>query len=178
MVGEVDKLNNENTETIYTNHRDDLNMKSSVTKRKKINIRSNLKQLIDLTFTTNEEHVIIELDQDVSYLLTKFRNIICTNGINLLPKEETKKRKKVIKGCDTTINCKIPPPKKRKHPFFKTVGSVADMMVQFYRAKTALADEFEEKKEVTNIEIDGDDQLCEGCYACSVFYICFVMSTS
>ena len=69
MVKEVDKLNNnfpENTETIYTNHRDDLNMKSSVTKRKKINIRSNLKQLIDLTFTTNEEHVIIELDQDVN----------------------------------------------------------------------------------------------------------------
>ena len=35
MVEEVDKVNNENTETIYTNHRDDLNMKSSVTKRKK-----------------------------------------------------------------------------------------------------------------------------------------------
>ena len=137
-----------------------------------------MKQLIGLTFTTNKEHVIIELDQDVSYLLTKFRNIICTNGINLLPKEETRKRKKVIKGCDTTINFEIPRPKKRKYSFFKTVGSVADMMVQFYRAKTALADEFEEKKEVTNIEIDGDDQLCEGCYACSVFYICFVMSTS
>ena len=38
MVEEVDKLNNEfpqNTETIYTTHRDDLNMKSSVTKQKK-----------------------------------------------------------------------------------------------------------------------------------------------
>ena len=37
MVEEVDKLNKEfpeNTERIYTNHRDDLNMKSSVTKRK------------------------------------------------------------------------------------------------------------------------------------------------
>ena len=137
-----------------------------------------MKQLIGLTFTTNKEHVIIEFDQDVSYLLTEFRNIICTNGINLLPKEEARKRKKVIKGCDTTINFEIPRPKKRKYSFFKTVGSVADMMVQFYRAKTALADEFEEKKEVTNIEIDGGDQLCEGCYACSVFYICFVMSTS
>ena len=39
------------------------------------------------------------------------------------------------------------------------VGSVADLMVQFYRAKIALADESEEKREVTNIEIDGDDQL-------------------
>ena len=134
-----------------------------------------MKQLIGLTFTTNEGHVIIELDQDVSYLLTKFRNIICTNGINLLPKEETKKRKKVIKGCDATINCEITPPKKRKHPFFKTVGSVADMMVQFYRAKIALADESEERKEVTNIKMVGDDQLCEGCYACSVFYVCFFM---
>ena len=94
MVEEVDKLNNEypeNTEAINTNHRDDLNVKSSVTKRKKIDIRSNLKQLIDLKFTTKEEHVTIKLDQDVNYLLTKFRNIICTNGINLLPKEETKK---------------------------------------------------------------------------------------
>ena len=150
-------------------------MKSSVTKRKKIDIRSNLKQLIDLTFTTNEEHVIIELDQDVNYLLTKFRNIICTNGINLLPKGETKKRKQAIKRCDTTINCEIPPPKKRKHPFSKRVGSVADMMVQFYRAKIALADESEVRKEVTSIEIDGDDQLCEGCFACSVFNVCFVM---
>ena len=38
MVEEFDKLNNkfpENTETMYTNHRDDLIMKSSVTKRKK-----------------------------------------------------------------------------------------------------------------------------------------------
>ena len=38
MVEKVDKLDNkfpENTETIYTNHRDDLNMKSSVTKQKK-----------------------------------------------------------------------------------------------------------------------------------------------
>ena len=97
MVEEFDKLNNEfpeNTETIYTNHRDDLIMKSSVTKRKKIDIRSNLKQLIDLTFTTNEEHVIIELDQDVNYLLTKFRNVICRNDINLSLNEEKKKKKK------------------------------------------------------------------------------------
>ena len=36
---------------------------------------------------------------------------------------------------------------------------MADLMVQFYRAKIALADESEEKREVTNIEIDGDDQL-------------------
>ena len=67
-MDEVDKLNKEfpeNTETVYTNHRDNLNMKSSVTKPKKIDINSNLKQLIDLTFTTNEGHVIIELDQDV-----------------------------------------------------------------------------------------------------------------
>ena len=38
MVEEVDKVNNEfseNTETIDTNHLDDLNMKSSVTKQKK-----------------------------------------------------------------------------------------------------------------------------------------------
>ena len=134
-----------------------------------------MKQLTDLTFTTNEEHVVIELDQDVNYLPTKFRNIICTNGINLLPKEETKKKKKVRKICDTVIICEIPPAKKRKHPFSKRIGGVADMMVQSYRAKIALADESEEKKEVTNIEIDGDDQLCEGCYVCSVFYVYFIM---
>ena len=134
-----------------------------------------MKQLIDLTFSTNEEHVIIELDQDVNYVLTKFRSIICTNGINLLPKEETKKKKKVIKRCDSAIICEIPPSKKRKHPFSKRVGSVVDMMVQLYRAKIALADESEEKKEVTNIEIDGDVQSSEGCYTCSVFYVCLVM---
>ena len=66
-------------------------MKSSVTNRKKIDIRSNLKQLINLTFTTNEEHVMIELDKDVNYLLIKFRKIICTNGINLLPKKKQKR---------------------------------------------------------------------------------------
>ena len=41
MVEEFDKLNNEfpeNTETIYTNHRDDLIMKLLVTKRKKKSI--------------------------------------------------------------------------------------------------------------------------------------------
>ena len=140
---------------------------------KQIDIRGNLK-LIDLTLTTNEEHVFNELDQDVNYLLTKFRNIICTNGIDLLPKAVTKKRKEATKRCDTTINCEIPPPKKRKNPFSKRVGSMADMMVQFYRAKIALADESEERKEITNIEIVGDDQLCEGCYACSVFYVCFL----
>ena len=134
-----------------------------------------MKQLIDLIFTTNEEHVIIKLDQDVNYLLTNFRSIICTNGINLLPKEETKKKKKVIKRCDTAINCEISPPKKRKHPFSKRVGSVADMMVQFYRAKITLADESEQKKEVTNIEIDGDVQSSESCYTCSEFYVCFVI---
>ena len=48
-------------------------------------------------------------------------------------------------------------------------------MVQFYRTKIALTDESEKRKEVTSIEIDGDDQLSEGCYACSVFYVCFVM---
>ena len=111
----------------------------------------------------------------MNYLLTKFRNIISTNDINLLPKEETKKKKKVIKRCDTAINCEIPRPKKRKHPFSKRVGSLADKIVQFYRAKIALADESEVKMEATNIEIDGDDQPCEGCYACSVFYVCFVM---
>ena len=122
MVEEVDKINNkfpENTKTIDTNHLDDLNIKSSVTKRKKIDIRSNLKQLIDLTFTTNEEHLIIELDQDVSYLLTKFRNIICTNDINLLPMEETEKEKKVIKRCDTAIVVKylLQKSKKKTSPF-------------------------------------------------------------
>ena len=66
-------------------------MKSSVTNRKKIDIRSNLKQLINLTFTTNDEHVMIELDKDVNYLLIKFRKIICTNGINLLPKKKQKR---------------------------------------------------------------------------------------
>ena len=55
--------------------------------------------------------------------------------------------------------------------------SVDDMMVQFYRTRIALADESEERKEVTNIKIDGDDQFCEGCYACSVFYVCFVMAS-
>ena len=140
---------------------------------KKIDIRSNLK-LIDLTLTTNKGNVFNELDQDVNYLLTKFRNIICTNGIDLLPKAVTKKRKEATKRCDTTINCEIPPPKKRKNPFSKRVGSMADMMVQFYRAKIALADESAERKEITNIEIVGDDQLCEGCYACSVFYVCFL----
>ena len=111
----------------------------------------------------------------MNYLLTKSRNITCTNGIYLLPKEETKKKKKVIKRCDTAINYEVPPPIKRKHPFSKRVGSVADMMVQFYRAKTALADESQEKKEVTNIEIDGDGQSSEGCYTCSVFYVCLFM---
>ena len=52
---------------------------------------------------------------------------------------------------------------------------MADMMVQFYGAKIALADESEERKEFTVIEIDGDDQLCEGCYACSVFNVGFIM---
>ena len=51
---------------------------------------------------------------------------------------------------------------------------MADMMVQFYRAKIALADESEEKREVTNIEIEGDDQLCEGRYACLVFFMTFL----
>ena len=48
-------------------------------------------------------------------------------------------------------------------------------MVQFYRAKIALADESEERKEFTIIQIDGDDPLCQGCYASSVFYVCFFM---
>ena len=63
----------------------------------------------------------------------------------------------------------------QKHLFSKRAGSVADMLVQFYRVKIALADESEEKKEITNIEIAGGDQFCQGCYACLVFYVCFVM---
>ena len=51
------------------------------------------------------------------------------------------------------------------------------MMVQFYRVKIALTDESEEKKEVTNIEIDGDVQSSEGCFTCSVFYVRLVMSS-
>ena len=49
------------------------------------------------------------------------------------------------------------------------------MMIQFYRANIALADESEEKKEVTNTKIDGDVQSSEGCYTCSIFYVCPVM---
>ena len=60
------------------------------------------------------------------------------------------------------------------------------MMVQFYRAKIALADESKERKEVTNIEIDGDDQLCEGfsilclywallCILCLFCHVLFVI---
>ena len=81
--------------------------------------------------------MIIELHQDVNNLLTKFRSIICTNDINLLPNEETKKKKKAIKRCDTTINCEILSPKKKKHPFCKRIRKVADVMVQFYREKIA-----------------------------------------
>ena len=40
---------------------------------------------------------------------------------------------------------------------------MTDVIVEFYRAKIALADECEERKEFTNIEIAGADQLCEGC---------------
>ena len=92
-------------------------------------------------------------DQDVNCLLTTFRNIICTNGLNLLPKEETKKKKKVIKRCDTAINCEIPPLKKGKHLFSKRAGSVADMLVQFYRVKIALADESEEKRKLQILKL-------------------------
>ena len=121
--------------------------------------------------------MIIELDQNVNYLLTKSKSIICTNGTNLLPRKVTKKKKKVIKICDTAINYEIPPPQKRKHPFSKRIGSVADMMVQSYRAKFALTDESEEKKEITNIEIVGDVHSFEGCFTCSVFYVCLAMSS-
>ena len=38
---------------------------------------------------------------------------------------------------------------------------MADMMVQFYRTKIALADESEERKEVANIKIDGDGPFCD-----------------
>ena len=86
-------------ETIDTSHLDDSNRKSTLTKQKKIDIRSNLKQLIDLAFPTNEQDVIIELDQDVNYLLTKFKEIYILYKlyhVKLLRKEETKKKKRVI----------------------------------------------------------------------------------
>ena len=89
-------------------------------------------------------------------------------------KSITKGRNKKEKDVIQPSIVKSTPPKKRKHPFSKRAESMADMMVQFYREKIALADEPDEKKEVTSIEIDGDDQLCEGCYVCLVFYVCFV----
>ena len=150
-------------ETIDTSHLDDSNRKSTLTKQKKIDIRSNLKQLIDLAFPTNEKEVIIELDQDVNYLLTKSKEIYILYKlyhINLLRKEETKKKKKSNNNCDTSFDFEISLPKQRKHPFSERAGSVADMVVQFYTAKIALADESEEKKEVTSIKIYGDDQSC------------------
>ena len=108
---------------------------------------------------------MIELDKDVNYLLTKFGNKFVQ--MNQLTKEETNKKKRLIKRSDMSINCEIPPPRKRKYLFLKRVENVAD--------KNCVADESEEEKEVTNIETDGDGQSCECCCLLSILYVCFFM---
>ena len=55
---------------------DELPVKRSLLKSRKINIRGNLKQLIDLTFVTNDTNIIKELHEDIVSILNKYNEKI------------------------------------------------------------------------------------------------------
>ena len=88
-------------------------------KRKKVNIRAQLKQIIDLTYTTNNLEIIQELDKKVQSLLSNFTSKICEGDLIQLPK--TKKGIARKRSIDTIGQTKeydeLPRPKKKKHFF-------------------------------------------------------------
>ena len=57
-------------------------------KHKKVNIRVQLKQIIDLTYTTNNLKITQELDKKVQSLLSNFTSRICEGDLIQLPKTE------------------------------------------------------------------------------------------
>ena len=130
----------------------ELPLKQSLLKRKKVNIRAQLKQIIDLTYTTNNLEIAQELDEKVQSLLSNFMLKICEGDLIQLPKTENRIAGK--RSIDTKGQAKeydeLPRPKKKKHPFSGRVGETADMIMQFYRAKVELA--AEEREESATIE--------------------------
>ena len=143
----------------------ELSLQRSLIKSKKINIRANLKQLSDLTYTTNNLELVEELDSKVKEMLNRFTLKICQGDLNELPETSdsvSKKTKRRIPQQD------LAPPKKKKHPFAGRVGKVADMIAQFYRAKVELPHEkgdstvilesvLEEDKICSDVDTNGDN---------------------
>ena len=97
----------------------ELPLKQSLLKRKKVNIRAQLKQIIDLTYKTNNLEIIQELDKKVQSLLSNFTSRICEGDLIQLPKTEYRIANK--QSIDTKGPTKeydeLPRPKKKKHPF-------------------------------------------------------------
>ena len=137
----------------------ELPLKQSLLKRKKVNIRAQLKQIIDLTYTTNNLEIAQELDEKVQSLLSNFMLKICEGDLIQLPKTENRIARK--RSIDTKGQAKeydeLPRPKKKKHPFSGRVGETADMMMQFYRAKVKLAAEEREESVIIESVIEVSD---------------------
>ena len=133
----------------------ELPLQRSLIKSKKLNIRANLKQLSDLTYTTNDLELVEELDSKVKEILNRFTLKICQGDLNELPEtsDSVKKTKRRIPQQD------LAPPKKKKHPFAERVGEVADMMAQFYRAKVKLPHEKEDSTVILESVLE-EDKIC------------------
>ena len=137
----------------------ELPLKQSLLKRKKVNIRAQLKQIIDLTYTTNNLEIIQELDKKVQSLLSNFTSRIFEGDLIQLPKTEnrTARKQSIDTKGQTKESDELPRPKKKKHPFSRRVGETADMMMQFYRAKVELPAEEREESIIIESVIEASD---------------------
>ena len=79
----------------------ELPLQRSLIKSKKINIRANLKQLSDLTYTTNNLELAEGLDSEVKEILNRFTAKIYQGDLNELPETSDAVSKK-NKKKDTT----------------------------------------------------------------------------
>ena len=108
----------------------ELPLKQSLLKRKKVYIRAQLKQILGLTYTTNNLEIIQELNKKVQFLLSNFTSKLYGGNLMQLPKTENgiaRKRSIFTKG--QTKECdELPQPKKKKSSFSGRVQT-ADVMI-------------------------------------------------
>ena len=134
----------------------ELPLQRSLIKSKKINIRANLKQLSDLTYTTNNLELAEGLDSEVKEILNRFTAKIYQGDLNELPETSdavSKKTKRKIHQQD------LPSPKKKKHPFAGRIGKVADMVAQFFKVKVELSHEKEDSTVILEPVLE-EDKIC------------------
>ena len=113
-----------------------LPQRGSTFKLKKKNLLANIKVFMEKCYNLkSSENIIGELDAGINQLTRTADAELCKQQQNysLVERPKTPKKRK------SKTNFKALPNKRKKHPYSERVGTKADMMKQYYKAKISLS---------------------------------------